>query len=243
MSTDYTINYAIVRTIMAELSIIHEDENILVIDKPSGVVMHPFDFSKEETLLDMVERHSSEIFLIENPKKLQDGRVINLGGMVHKLDRETSGVVVFAKNKKTFEELSNQFKTHTIEKTYYARVSGSIKETIFTINAPLAREKKSYKQSVNPKEFRGELRDAITTCEVLCTEDEETIIKLIPKTGRTHQLRAHMAHIGHPIIGDIVYGGKRAERIMLHAQKISFFLNSKKETFESMLPETFRCPQ
>ena len=86
---------------MLQLSVIHEDENILVVDKQSGVVMHPFDFSDEVTLLAVISQYAPEILSIDNPKKLQDGRTINLGGMVHKLDRETSGIVVFAKNKKT----------------------------------------------------------------------------------------------------------------------------------------------
>ncbi len=228
---------------MLQLSVIHEDENILVVDKQSGVVMHPFDFSDEVTLLAVISQYAPEILSIDNPKKLQDGRTINLGGMVHKLDRETSGIVVFAKNKKTFDELSEQFKNHKIEKTYYAKVEGIVQEKIFTIDAPLAREKKSYKQSVSPAEFRGELREAVTHGEVVCIKENETVVRLQPKTGRTHQLRAHMSHIGHPIVGDTIYGGKKAERLMLHAQSLSFVLPNQKETFETKLPEEFMCPQ
>lgn len=226
-----------------KLPILYEDNTILAIDKPSGIVMHPFDFSQEETLLDAVVAHAPEIASIRNEKRLQDGRTINLGGMVHKLDRETSGVVVFAKNKETFDDLSAQFKQHSIKKTYLAKVVGTIQESKFTINVPLARSKKSYKQTGDTTLHRGESREAVTHLEVISCTDNETFVKLIPETGRTHQLRAHMAHIGHPIIGDTAYGGPEAERIMLHAKNVEVSLQGEQKLFESETPEELRCPQ
>ncbi|MDQ5962691.1 MAG: rRNA synthase [Patescibacteria group bacterium] len=224
---------------MLELSIIHEDNNILVVDKKEGVVMHPFDFSSEETLLDSVIKYAPEILSIDNPKKLQDGRTINLGGIVHKLDRDTSGVVVFAKNNNTFMELSSQFKNHTTKKIYVAEVNGVIEKDMFTVNAPLAREKKSYRQSVAPINFRGELKQAITHVNVLRRFKDKTIVELVPETGRTHQLRAHMAHVGHPIAGDKLYGTSTTERLMLHAKTISFILGNKTFTYTSKTPIAF----
>lgn len=226
-----------------ELKIIYEDSTILVIDKPSGIVMHPFDFSTEETLLDAAIIHAPEIASIHNEKRLQDGRVVNLGGMVHKLDRETSGVVIFAKNKETFDDLSLQFRNHTIKKTYFAKVAGIVRDDTFTVNVPLAREKKSYKQTGNKTLHRGETREAITNVEVISRNDSDTLVKLVPETGRTHQLRAHMAHIAHPIIGDVAYGGPKSSRIMLHAKNVEVLLQGEQKIFESETPEELRCPQ
>jgi 23S rRNA pseudouridine1911/1915/1917 synthase len=215
------------------IQILFEDKNILVVNKPSGVVVHPFDYSTELTLVDFLHEHCGEIFAIENSVSLQDGRVIELGGIVHKLDRDTSGVMVIAKNKITFDEIKNQFREHTTKKIYVALVEGIIKESVFTIDAPLGRNKKEYKQTVKPKNPRGELRDAITEVKVIQRNDTTTLVELTPKTGRTHQLRAHMSYIGHPIMGDKAYGAKHdSERIMLHAKSLGFMLQGKEYFFE-----------
>lgn len=225
---------------MHTLSIIFENEDFIVINKPSGLVVHPFDHSTEETLLDFLRTHAPETFSIKNDRLLMDGRTIALGGLVHKLDRDTSGVLVIAKNEKTFDSLKKQFTEHTIEKKYVALVEGVVQENSFTIDGPLGRNKKEYKQSVNPTNPRGELRAAITDVHVLTRNQTTTLVELAPKTGRTHQLRAHMAHIGHPIVGDISYGSTvESARIMLHAHKLSFTINNEEYTFESETPKEF----
>ena len=215
------------------IKILFENDNFLIINKPSGIVVHPFDYSTEETVLDFLQEHAPGTKLILNEKKLQDGRTINLGGIVHKLDRDTSGVMVVAKNKATFDELKKQFHEHTISKVYVAIVEGIVQENTFTIDAPLGRNKKDYKQTTSPSNPRGELRDAVTGVHVIIRNNNTTLVELRPKTGRTHQLRAHMAHIGHPIIGDRAYGSiQESPRIMLHAQKLSFTLFGEDYTFE-----------
>lgn len=227
---------------MPPLTIIHNDDNLLVIAKPSGMVVHPFDYSTEETLVDMLQAKYPEIFELENPVTLQDGRTINLGGIVHKLDRDTSGVMVIAKNQKTFDELKEQFRGHTTKKTYIALVEGIVAKDSFTIDAPLGRNKKDYKQQVNPQNPRGELRDAVTGVNVITrnTSTNTTLLELSPKTGRTHQLRAHMSHIGHPIVGDKAYGStKDSPRIMLHAATLMFMSNSEQYFFAVDTPEEF----
>lgn len=214
-------------------TIIFENDNMLVINKPSGVVVHPFDYSTERTLVDFLHEHYTEIFSIENTVTLQDKRVIKLGGIVHKLDRDTSGVMVIAKNVDTFNELKSQFRNHETKKVYIALVDGNVEENIFTIDAPLGRGKKEYKQSTNPVNPRGELREAITDVKVLERRGQTTLVELSPKTGRTHQLRAHMASVGHPIVGDKAYGSLvESARIMLHAQSLSFTLNGEEYLFE-----------
>lgn len=225
---------------MDSISIIFENSDFLVINKPSGIVVHPFDHSTEATLLDFLHTHIAESFSIKNEKKLLDSRTLALGGIVHKLDRDTSGVMVVAKNESAFLEIKKQFTEHTIQKTYTALVEGLVESDDFTIDGPLGRNKKEYKQSVNPSNPRnGELREAITHVHVLTRGNNQTLLKLTPKTGRTHQLRAHMAHIGHPIVGDKAYGSTvDSPRIMLHAEKLSFTLNGEPYYFEVLSPFT-----
>jgi 23S rRNA pseudouridine1911/1915/1917 synthase len=225
---------------MIPISIIFENENFIVINKPSGLVVHPFDTSTEETLLDFLHTHSPETFSIKNERVLMDGRTLTLGGLVHKLDRDTSGVLVVAKNEKTFNDLKKQFTEHSVEKKYIARVEGLVQEDSQRIDGPLGRNKKEYKQRVNPTNPRGELRVAITDVQVLARKESLTIVQLTPKTGRTHQLRAHMAHIGHPIVGDIAYGStQESPRIMLHSEELTFELDGVKHSFKAPVPEGF----
>jgi 23S rRNA pseudouridine1911/1915/1917 synthase len=224
------------------IPVIFEDTNILIINKPSGMVVHPFDYSTEETLLDFLMTHIPDSFSIDNIVTLQDKRTINLGGIVHKLDRDTSGVMVIAKNKETFDELKAQFRNHTTKKTYIALVDGIVKEDTFTIDAPLGRNKKDYKQQVNPENPRGELRDAVTEVKVVTKNKDKntTLVELTPKTGRTHQLRAHMSHISHPIVGDKAYGSTQdSPRIMLHAKTLMFDVASETYFFATDVPEEF----
>ncbi len=223
------------------IPILFENNHFLVLSKPSGLVVHPFDHSTEETLLDFLYAHAPLVFSITNEKKLMDGRIINLGGLVHKLDRDTSGVLVVAKEQETFENLQSQFKEHHITKIYTALVEGAVKEESFRIDAPLGRNKKEYKQSVNPTNPRNthEVRDAITDVHVLARNGGMTFVELSPLTGRTHQLRAHMSHIGHPIVGDKAYGSTTpAARIMLHAKKLTFTLYGNDYSFLAESPFT-----
>lgn len=225
-------------------TIIYEDDNILAINKPSGLVVHPFDYSTEQTLVDFLQEYykekNQEMPLIENNITLQDGRVIPLFGIVHKLDRDTSGIMIIAKNQIIFDELKKQFVNHTIKKTYIAMVDGILKENVFTIDAPLGRSKKDYKQSTNPKNPRGELRPAKTDVKVLKSNTITSLVTLSPKTGRTHQLRAHMSSVGNPIVGDIAYGSKiDKERIMLHAESLEFEIGGTKYSFVAEVPNEF----
>lgn len=227
---------------MLNAPIIHEDENIIVINKPSGMVVHPFDYSTEETLVDFLHSKYPEIFNIKNEIKLQDERIIKLGGIVHKLDRDTSGIMVIAKTQEIFDNLKEQFRNHKITKKYVALVEGNVEQNNFTIDAPLGRGKKDYKQSTNPINPRGELRDAITDVKVIKRNESTTLVELSPKTGRTHQLRAHMTSIGHSIVGDKAYGSKiESSRIMLHAESLSFKTIGEEKTFETKVPEEFSC--
>ena len=216
------------------LEILFENADFLIIHKPSGMVVHPFDHSTEVTLLDHLVVHTPHISTTKNTKLLQDGRTISLGGIVHKLDRDTSGVMVVAKNDMTYDELIEQFRNHTVTKTYKALVEGKVHNEPFIIDAPLGRNKKDYKQVVNPLNLRGELRDAVTSVREVSYDSvhDTSLLELTPRTGRTHQLRAHMAYIGHPIVGDISYGSTRnAPRIMLHAESVTFTCRGERYMF------------
>lgn len=222
------------------IHVIHEDGNILVLDKPSGMVVHPFDFSDEKTILDFLQENYPDIFAIKNKFTLQDGRTINLGGIVHKLDRDTSGVLLIARNQATFDDLKNQFAKRTIEKKYVALVEGMIEKPSFRIDAPLGRGKKDYKQSTSPVNPRGPLRGAVTDVVVVERTKGRTLVELSPRTGRTHQLRAHLSSVGHPIVGDKAYGSTiENERIMLHAASLTCTVNEKQMTYSSPLPPSF----
>jgi 23S rRNA pseudouridine1911/1915/1917 synthase len=227
---------------MNTITIIHEDSNFLIINKPSGLVVHPYDYSTEVTVLDFLHSHIPEMFAIKNTITLQDKRVIPLGGIVHKLDRDTSGVMVIAKNQVTFNELKDQFRNHTLKKTYLAIVEGIVHEDTFTINAPLGRNKKDYKQHVNPPNPRGELRDAVTDVKVITRNEalHTTLVELTPKTGRTHQLRAHMSYLDHPIVGDKAYGSTHVSpRSMLHAKTLLFTVHGEVYFFAVDTPSEF----
>ncbi len=204
--------------------ILYEDANILVIDKPSGILVHPDTHSKAKTIQDE--------FLRKYPKL----------EIVHRLDRETSGVLILAKNAKAHEFLKTQFQERTIKKIYHAIVSGSVKNDRGTINKPIGRSPKDFRRRLAGRGARGEMRDAITEYRVLKRIKGYTYIELKPKTGRTHQIRVHMKYLNHPVAGDALYNPEdtKTKRMMLHALSIEFKnLAGKTVKVESKLPAEF----
>ncbi len=163
-------------------------------------------------------------------------------GIVHRLDKDTSGVIIVAKNDKSHLDLSNQIKNHTVKKTYVALVRGVIKENNATIDMPIGRSDKDRKKMAVTRKGKN----AITHFTVLKRYKNYTYIELIIETGRTHQIRVHIAEIGHPVVGDAVYSnGKNpfnVEGQMLHAKKIEFNhpVTKKRISFEAKLPEYFK---
>ena len=215
-----------------KIKILYEDSDILAIDKPSGVLVHPDQRSKEKTILDL--------FFKKYPKIK----------IVHRLDRETSGVMLIAKNLKAFEFLKNQFINREIKKTYHAIVSGSVKNDRGVINKPIGRSPRDFRRWLAGRGARGELREAITEYKVLKRfidkKEKFTYLEIKPKTGRTHQIRVHMKFLNHPIVCDSLYNPNKPypaelSRLALHASSIEF-KNLKNETIrvESSLPLEFR---
>lgn len=245
-----------------EPKIIFEDEELLVLDKPAGMIVNRSDTTKGETTL---QDWTEEYLKIQNPKsqipnksKIQNNNYkeqakldfINRAGIVHRLDKETSGIILVAKNYSTFIYLQSQFKERKVQKVYVALAHGKIEPETGEINVAVGR------LPWNRKRF-GVLaggRESVTKYKVLGTKylvsgkmkEPLSLVELSPKTGRTHQIRVHLQYIKHPIFADPLYAGRKTSRndrkllnrVFLHACKISFFhpKTNKILTFESLLP-------
>ena len=195
-----------------ELNIFYEDENLAVINKPAGLTVHPASGSQSGTLVNG---------LIYHYKELSDINGTVRPGIVHRLDRDTSGLILIAKTNVAHARLGRQFEKHTIIKRYVARVQGKVEFDQGVIDVPLERHKKYHDQRQVAKEGGG--KPAITLYQVLKRFPKSTLVALYPQTGRTHQLRVHMKHLGHSILGDEKYGLKTSfPRLALHAQSIAF---------------------
>ncbi len=240
------------------IKVLYEDKDILAIDKPSGIAVHSDGRSKEKTIADW--------FLEKYPKAknvgesiLVDGKEIKKPGIVHRLDKETSGVLLLAKNSKAYEFLKNQFKGREIKKTYNAIISGWMKNDRGTIRKSIGRSGNDFRKRLAGRGARGELREAITEFTVLKRFEDKnnkfTYLEVRPKTGRTHQIRVHMKFINHPVVGDTLYNPngplpslpltkgeeKGGGRMFLHAKSIVFKdLKGKIVKIESPLPLEFQ---
>ena len=209
------------------LDIVYEDEDIVIINKSSGMVVHPASGNYENTLVNaLIYRYN-----------LDDTNVRS--GIVHRIDKDTSGLVIVAKNDKTLELLTEMFKNKQIKKTYLAIVDGVINNKSGTINAPITRDVKDRKKMMVGKDGKN----SITHFYVLKTFKNNTYLSLNLETGRTHQIRVHMAYIGHPITNDKVYGKENTSfGQYLHASKLEFIhpITKKEIKVEAELPEEFQ---
>jgi 23S rRNA pseudouridine1911/1915/1917 synthase len=212
------------------VKILFEDDDLLVIDKPAGMTVHPAPGHPSHTLVNAVLSHLSEI---------EDETDVSRPGIVHRLDKDTSGVMLVAKNNVALANLSDQFKSHSVKKVYLALVKGVLKPERGVIEAPIGRDSGDRKKMAITGESRG--RQARTNYRVLRYIGKNSLLEITPETGRTHQIRVHLAAIGYPVIGDATYGKKSAflNRQFLHAHRLGFYLPSsgKFVEFESPLPE------
>ena len=214
------------------LNVIYEDNDIIVINKPKGMVVHPANGNPDGTLVNAVMN------LCKDSLSGIGGEI--RPGIVHRLDKDTSGAIIVAKNDKAHIALSEQLKNHEVKKTYLALVRGIIKENEATINMPIARSKKDRKKMDVDKNGK----EAITHFKVLGRyKNKYTLLQINLETGRTHQIRVHLSHIGYPIIGDEVYSnGKNEWNVSgqcLHAWKLEFIhpITGKKISLEAEIPE------
>ncbi len=207
-----------------ELPIIFENKSCVVINKPLGVLSHSKgDFNPEATVA---------TWLKAKVKNISGDRA----GIVHRLDRATSGVMICAKTPDALSWLQKQFSTRKVKKTYIAVVQGAPDEKEALIDMPIERNPKK------PQTFRvgSNGKPAVTAYKVLKQNEKYSLLEVKPETGRTHQLRVHLEHIGHPIVGDTLYGGPVADRLFLHARSLEITLpNKNRETFEAPLPDEF----
>ncbi|MDR2772751.1 MAG: RluA family pseudouridine synthase [Elusimicrobiota bacterium] len=213
-----------------KLDIIYEDDDLIVINKPSAIVVHPSYAHSDGTLLNALSGYA-------------DGKFIPY--LVHRLDKDTTGLIIFAKNEKSRTSLSKQFQNRAVKKLYYAAVKGTIVEDKGRIEAPLGRSPQNRKIiSVNPTAKKM----AVSEFNVIARKDGYTLVEVRIITGRTHQIRSHMKYINHPVIGDKEYGGQYSvngidcDRPMLHSHQISFThpKTSKSLTFNAPLPKDMR---
>lgn len=221
------------------LEILYEDDDVIVINKQAGLSVHPSQSTPKGTLANALLARYPEIRNVgEDPLR---------PGIVHRLDKDTSGIMIAAKNDRAFQFLKNQFQSRQTIKKYIALVSDRIKEKRGIISEPIGRFKT--KQIVGAKPRKGlrvkKTRPAVTEYEVLKYLDGYTLVAAFPKTGRMHQLRVHFAFIGHPIVGDQKYGLKKDRRLLnrqfLHASELTLKLpNGQTKTFAAELPKDLK---
>ncbi len=214
------------------LDIIFENSDLLVVNKPAGMVVHPSPGHETGTLVHAALGHSPEMEGIGGEER---------PGIVHRLDKETSGLIVVAKNEQAHRWLQDQFRARTVEKFYLALVDGKPPTPTGRVEAPIGRNNVHRKlMAVVPAE-KG--RESVTVYRTLESFPSHTYLEVHPLTGRTHQIRVHMAFLGCPVAGDTVYGKRKATidvgRHFLHAYKLKIVLPGQKETkiFEAGLPE------
>jgi len=221
------------------LPIVFEDEHLLVVDKPAGLVVHPAAGNRDGTLVNALLHHCGD--------SLSGIGGVARPGIVHRIDKDTSGLLVIAKHDKAHEGLAKQFATHSIERRYLAIVSGVPRQAEGTVDAPLARSPANRKKIAIVSQGKG--KRAVTHWKRLALLKDAALVECRLETGRTHQVRVHMASIGHPLLGDPVYGrGKSVHRDLLnqldfrrqalHAAHLGFFhpVTKGRLSFDSALP-------
>jgi 23S rRNA pseudouridine1911/1915/1917 synthase len=231
--------------LVSKVLVLWEDEDIAALYKPAGLMVHSDGKSTEKTLCDFIVEKWPQTKDVGEPLKLANGTEIPRPGIVHRLDRETSGVLVIAKTKEAHAHLKEQFQGREAKKIYRAFTYGKMKELHGSINLPLGRSKGDFRQFAHPPRARGEMREALTYFTTLEAKKDFSYLELQPKTGRTHQIRAHLKAIQHPVVCDRVYAKSKApalgfERVALHAWKLTFSdLSGKEITIEAPLPSDF----
>lgn len=215
------------------IDIIFEDRDILVINKPKGMVIHPTPNNTSGTLVNALLYYDKNISSV--------GEALR-PGIVHRLDKDTSGIIVIAKNQKAYKNLIEQFKLRKVKRVYIALIYGQLDIKEATINAPIGRDPANRTKMTVIYENS---KEAITDYKVLQEFTDYSLVELSLQTGRTHQIRVHMAYLGHPIVGDMIYSNKKDEfnldSQLLHAKKIGFYHPRNKEylEFEAEFPENF----
>ncbi len=213
----------------------------LIINKPAGIAMHPVGRSRYPTVTEWISTTYPQILGI--------GEDESRPGMVHRLDKDTSGLVIIAKTNRAFKALKKLFQERMIEKTYQTLVYGNLSEATGTVNFPIGRVKGGEKRAVpvGKRQFAGELREASTEYRLDTRYTGYDFLSVKPKTGRTHQIRVHLSALGHPVVGDKLYRFKEHRQSplkppfqLLHAAVLRFSFSGKSYRYEAPLPDYFR---
>jgi 23S rRNA pseudouridine1911/1915/1917 synthase len=212
------------------LDVIYEDQHLLAVNKPAGMVVHPAPGHSSGTLVNALLAYCPQV---------ADVGGLERSGLVHRLDKDTSGVILVAKDEETYRALQRQFKRRQVQKTYLALVKGRVEPQEGIIEAPVGRDRRERKRMA----VRRSGRPAVTRYRTVRTFRHHTLLEVYPRTGRTHQIRVHLSWLGHPLVGDPVYGRRRqqllTDRHFLHAQGLEFThpVTRKSVTLVAPLPE------
>lgn len=236
------------------IEILYEDKNVLVLNKPAGLVVHSDGRTKEPTVVDWLLANRPEVKGVGEQLQVKSEKLkvtipehsLERSGIVHRLDRETSGALLISKNQIAFARLKKQFQKQLVHKTYHAFVYGRVKNDEGVIDRPIARSRANSVLWSATRGRRGEEREAITEYRVLKRGKDFTFLELYPRTGRTHQLRVHLKAVNYPIVCDKLYAPNRESalgftRPALHSLAISFLHpdTGKRLTVEAPYPEDF----
>ena len=205
-----------------DLDIVYEDDYLMVINKPSGLVVHPGNGNYDNTLVNGLMYYTNNLSNV-NSEEMRPG-------IVHRLDKDTSGLMLVAKDNKTHELLADDFKNKRIHREYVALLDGVVPENSAIIDAPIARSSENYQKMA----VKAGGKRAVTHLEVIKKYKENTLVRLVLETGRTHQIRVHMAYIGYPVHNDPVYNKKKSDEFgqFLHSEYLKFIHPITKKTLE-----------
>ena len=214
-----------------DIDIVYEDDDILVINKPSGLVVHPGNGNYDNTLVNG---------LLYYTNNLSDGTEEYRPGIVHRLDKDTSGLMLVAKSNKAHEILADDFKNKKVHREYVALLDGVLPNTTAVVDAPIGRDKNHFQRYC----VLAGGKKAITHLRVIKKYKDYTLVRLVLETGRTHQIRVHMAYIGYPVHNDPIYTNKKCSDFgqFLHSEKLDFIhpITKKKMSFERPVPKEFK---
>ncbi len=226
------------------IEVLHEDEALVVINKPAGLIVHSDGRTQEASVVDWLKSHVPHMLYIGEPQE-EGGDSMDRRGVVHRLDRDTSGVLILAKTQEMYLHLKKQFLERSVQKVYRAFVYGSVTEERGVIDRPIARSKTDHRRWTAQKGRSGLERDAVTYYKTLIQTRNASYLELRPQTGRTHQIRVHLKAIHHPVICDSLYAnGKEAllgfSRLALHAHTVKIEgLKGETFLFTAPLPHDF----
>ena len=237
---------------MNEIQVVFENDEVVVINKPVGLMVHADGHHKGSTVVDWFLATYPDSKGVGEEQTDKNGEPLERSGIVHRLDRDTSGVMILAKTQAAFDHLKKQFHDRLAKKEYRAFVYGHMREKWGTIDRQIGRSSKDFRKRSAERGAKGTLRDAVTDWELIGQGEFEqqsfAYVKLKPKTGRTHQLRVHLKAVDRPIVGDQLYAGAKLEqsnnlgltRLALHAHQLELILpDGQDQRFIAPVPQTF----